>query len=93
MGNYDKNKLIENPQQQKYATPNIFLKDKFLHTNELFVQNKVFNVYQLNILNNLIFMHKVKTEAAPAAFLPKFKKSAHPYPTNFLKLSYINPTS
>ena len=36
------------------------------------------NVYQLNILNNLIFMHKVKTETAPAVFLPKFQKPAHP---------------
>ena len=38
-------------------------------------------------------MHKVKTETAPAVFLPKFqqqqKKTAHPYPTNFLKLIYI----
>ena len=47
---------------------------------------------QLNILNNLIFMHKVKTETAPAIFLPKFQKPAHPYPTRFSKLNYIKPT-
>ena len=28
-----------------------------------------------------------------AAFLPKFQKLAHPYPTNFSKLNYIKPTS
>ena len=38
-------------------------------------------------------MHKVKTKTAPAVFLPKFQKPAHPYPTNFLKLNYIKPTS
>ena len=44
--------------QQKHAMRIIFLKDKFSHTKELFAQNKIFNVYQLNILN--IFTHKVR---------------------------------
>ena len=43
---------------QKHAICIVFRKDKFSHTKELFVQNKVFKVYQLNILNNFIFMHK-----------------------------------
>ena len=69
-------------------------KDKFSHTKELFVQNNVFNVYQLiNILNSLIFMHKVKIETVAVVFLPKFEKLAHPYPTNFSKLNYIKLTS
>ena len=91
MDKYDKNKL--NPQLAKYTIRIIFRKDKFSHTKELFVQSKVFNVYQLIILNNFIFMHKVKTEAAPAVLLPKFQKPAHPYPTNFSKLNYIKPMS
>ena len=70
-----------------------FYKDKFLRTQELFVQSKVFNVYQLNILNNFKFMYKVKTETAPAVFLPKFQKPAHPYPTIFSKRNDIKPTS
>ena len=37
-------------------------------------------------------MHKVKSETAPAIFLPKHQKPAHPYPTNFSKLNYIKPT-
>ena len=44
-------------------------------------------------MNDLIFMHKVKTETAAAVFLPKFQKPAYPYTTNFSKLNYINPTS
>ena len=39
------------------------------------------------ILNNIIFMYKGKTETAPAVFLPKCQKPAHPYRTNFSKLS------
>ena len=44
-------------------------------------------------MNNLIFVHKVKTETAPAVFLPKFQKPSDRYPTNFLKINYIKPTS
>ena len=40
--------------------------------NKGFVQNKVSHVYHLNVLNKLIFMHKVKTETAPAVYLLKF---------------------
>ena len=71
----------------------ILLKDNFSHTKELFVQNKVFNVHQLNILNNLIFMHKVTNGTAPEAFLPKFQKPVHLYPTKFSKLNYKKPMS
>ena len=93
MGKYDKNKLKENPQSAKHVIRIIFCKGKFSHTKELLVQNKVFNVYQLNTLNNLIFMHKVRTETASAVFLPKIQKPAHPYPTNFWRLNYIKPMS
>ena len=60
---------------------------------------------QSNILNNLTFMYKVKSETAPAGFptsspgdevtvfLQKFQKPAHQYSTNFTKLNYIKPTS
>ena len=92
MGKYDTN-LKKINSQQKHAIRIIFHKDKFSHTKELFVLNRVFNVYQLNFLTNLIFMHEVETETAPAVFLPKFQKPAHPYPTNFSKLNYIKPTS
>ena len=79
--------------QQKHAIRIIFRKDKFSRTKELFVQNKVFNVYQLNILNNLIFMHKVRNETAAVLILPKFQKPAHPHSINFSKLNYIKPKS
>ena len=66
--------------QQNHVIRVIFRKDKFLHTKEPFVQNKVFNVYQLITWNNLIFMHKVETGPAPTVFLPKFQKPTHLYP-------------
>ena len=78
--------------EQKHAIRIIFRKDKFSRTKELFLQNKVFNVYQLNILNNFIFMDKVGTETAPTVFRQKFQNTAHPYPSNFAKLNYIKRT-
>ena len=75
MGKYDKFKLEENQKPAKAL--HVFNKDKFSHTKELSVQKQVFNVYQLNILNNLIFLHKVKDETIPVVYLPKFQKLAH----------------
>ena len=89
--NYANLKKIHN--HQKHVIGIIFCKDKFSHTKELFVQNKVFNVYQLNTLNNLIFVHKIKTETAPAISFPKFQKPPHSYPNNLSKLNYLKQTS
>ena len=84
-------KKVHNLQNQRI---DIFIcKDTLSCTKGLFFTNKVFNVYQLNILNNVIFMRKVKSKTTPAVFLPKFQEQAHPYPTNFWKLNYIKPTS
>ena len=59
--------------QKKHGICINFHKDNFPYTKEFFLQNKAFNVYHLNILNNLIFMHKVTTETASAVLLPNFK--------------------
>ena len=42
--------------QQKHALCIIFNKGKCEHTRHLFKLNEILNVYQPNILNNLIFM-------------------------------------
>ena len=47
-----------------------------------FEKNKTLNVFQLNILNNLVFMHKIKSQTVPKLF-QKFLKPTHKYPTNF----------
>ena len=40
--------------QQKHVIRVIYRKDKFSHTKEGFVQNKVFNLYQLNIFRQYL---------------------------------------
>ena len=76
---------------QKHAIRIIHCKDRFAHARELFRESKILNVFQLNILNNLVFMHKIKYQAAPKIFQNKFSKPTHKYPTNFSTSNYIIP--
>ena len=46
--------------QQKHAIKIIFHENKFAHTREHFKENNILNIYQLNIFNNLLFLHRVK---------------------------------
>ena len=58
--------------QQKQAIRIKFHENKFAHSREHFKENNILNIYQLNIFNNLIFLHRVKNEKAPKVFRSKF---------------------
>ena len=79
--------------KQKHAIRIIFNKKRFESTREIFRSNKILNVYQINIMKNLVFMHQVSTKTTPKIFLPKFQKPYHSYPTRFSKHDYSRPTS
>ena len=38
---------------------------------------KVLNIFQINLLNNLVFMNKIKSQTAPTIFQTKFSISPH----------------
>ena len=76
---------------QKHAIWIIHCKDRFAYARELFRESKILNVFQLNILNNLVFMHKIKSQTAPKIFQNKFRKPTHKYPTNFSTSNYSIP--
>ena len=84
--------LKKNNRQQILAICIIFNKKKFAHTREIFKEQKILNIYQLNILSNIIFMHRVENKTAPSIFLTKFCKSSHAYPTNFSAHNFLVPT-
>ena len=44
---------------------------------------KALNVYQINLIQTLKFMHKTKYGINPRIFLPKFREVDHQYPTRF----------
>ena len=78
--------------QQKHAIQVIFNKNKFAHTREILKEQKILNIYQLNILSNIIFTHRVENENAPFIFLTKFCKPSHAYPRNFPAHNFLVPT-
>ena len=53
-------------------------------------EQKSLNIYQLNILSKIIFIHRVE-KGAPSIFLTKFCKPSHPYPTNFVAHNFFVP--
>ena len=54
-------------------------------------ESKNLNVFQLNILNNLVFMHKIKFQTVPKIFQKKFSKLTHKHPTNSSTSNYSIP--
>ena len=77
--------------QQKHAVRMIHNENRFAHTRNLMKSSNILNVYQLNVFNVLVFMHKIKTKTAPAIFLGKFNKVSHSYPTNFGLSNFTQP--
>ena len=69
--------------QQIHAIPFNFNKDKFSHTSEIYKDQEILNIYQFNILSNMIFMHLVENKTAPPIILTKFYEPSHTYSTDF----------
>ena len=77
--------------QQKHSVCIIYNK-KHKSVRELLRSLKILNVYQINILNNTSFMHRINTNSAPIIFLDKLTKMSHLHPTRFSQLNYTKPT-
>ena len=77
--------------QQKHALELIHNKNRFYHPKELFESCEILNVYELNLLNTAVFMHKIKNRTAPSSFLEKIDQPAHSYPTRFSNGDYRKP--
>ena len=75
--------------QQKYAVRIIFHERKFARKQELYKENNILNVYQLNISNNFLFLHRVKNGKLSNVFLSRFLRSSHHYPTSFSRNNHI----
>ena len=77
--------------KQKHAIHIIRNNAKFEHTRHLFRKNEILNVYQLNILNNIMFMHKISTKTVPPVFHSHFQSPSHSHSTNFSESNYSLP--
>ena len=77
--------------QQNHSVRIIYNKMKYGSVRELLVSLKILHVYQINILNNASFMHRINTKTSPTVFLSKFTKPSHIYPTRFSQINYAKP--
>ena len=78
--------------QQKHSVRIIYNKMKYESVRELLIPLKILNVYQISILNNASFMHRINAKNAPTVFFSKFTKPSHIYPTRFSQINYTKPT-
>ena len=72
--------------KQKHAARIIFNEDRLCHLRPLLKNLNALNIYQLNIYQNLNFMHRLKN--IPKVFTELIKKPKHKYPTKFSENSY-----
>ena len=90
-GNASRTNLKKISSLQKHVIQIINCKDRFAYARGLFLESKALNVFQLNILTNLVFMHKIKFQTAPEIFQNKSCKPSHKCPANFSTSNYSIP--
>ena len=73
--------------QQNHSVRIIYNKKKYESVGELLRSLKILSVYQIKILNNASFMHRINTNIAPVIFLGKLTKPSHLYPVRFSQLN------
>ena len=83
-----KTKLQGILKKQKHAARITFHANRFDHSRPLLKEMKALNVYQINLIQTLKFMHKTKYGINPRVFLPKFCEIDHQYPTRFSQNSF-----
>ena len=82
-----KNKLKIINIKQKHAVRRIFNENRLCHSRSLLITLNALNVYELNIYQNLYFMHRLKNDNISKIFTELIKRK-HKYPTKFSKNSY-----
>ena len=92
MGSTYSSNLKKINSQQKHALRIIYNKTKYESVREILKSLNILNMYQINILNNAIFMHRVNANNAPNIFLEKLTKPYHLYETRFSQINFTKPT-
>ena len=69
----------------------IFNQDRFTHTRPLLKTLNPLNVHQINLLQVLLFMHKIKTNSSPRIFLHQFQTINHKHATRYSRNNFNEP--
>ena len=90
-GSAPQTKLKKIYSKQKQASRIILNEERDAHSKPLMKSLDILNVYQLNIFQHLLFMHKVKNETTLDIFKNRFSYINHGYPTNYSKHNFNIP--
>ena len=74
--------------KQKHAARITIHANRLDYSRLLLKEMKALDVYQINLIQTLKFMHKIKYGINPRFFLPKFREVDHQYPTGFSQNSF-----
>ena len=69
--------------KQKHASRVILSEERNTHSRPLMKKLGILNVFQLNILQTLLFMFETKNEENPRIFSDQFSNIDHKYSTRF----------
>ena len=87
----NKSKLKTLLRRQKHAARIIHFKNNYTHARPLLQNMEALNVYQLNIQQTLLFMHKVKHGNIPTVFKNSFPLNSNKYGTKSTKSYFYKP--
>ena len=79
--------------RQKHASRIIYFKDKLTHARPLMKSLNALNIFQLNIYQILLFMHKVKNNNIISLFKNSFSKTWNKYNTKATNTTFSKPFS
>ena len=77
--------------KQNQASRIIFNQDRFTHARPLLKTLNALNVYQINLLQVLLFKHEIKTNSSLRIFLHQFKTINHKYATRHSRNYFKKP--
>ena len=83
-----KTKLQGILKEQKHTVRITSHANRFDHSRPLLKEMKALNVYQINLVQTLKFMHKTKYGINPRISLSKFREVDHQYSTRFYRNSF-----
>ena len=77
--------------KQKHASRIIYHQDKQTHARPLMKNLNALNIYQINIIQILVFMFKLNNNMVPNTFHKQFESIHNKYPTKFSSLNLKQP--
>ena len=77
--------------RKKQTAQIIFNQDRLTHARPLLKALNAVNVYQINLLQVLLFMHKIKINSSPQIFLHQVATINHKYVVGYSRNSFKEP--